>query len=79
MKCGCVANATCNGKPICAIHAGLTPDAAIVSDTQPDLTGRKARCPDCKGTVNSSFDLAFFAYRPEREFDSFYCGCRGWN
>ena len=46
MKCGHAANATntATGKPSCAICAGLTPDALIVDDAPPDLTGRAARC-----------------------------------
>lgn len=44
MKCGHAANATCDGKPSCAICAGLTPDALIVDASPPDLTLRAARC-----------------------------------
>ena len=79
MKCGHAANATHNGKPVCAIYFGLTPDAEIVAGTAPDLTGRKARCNYCGEIVDSKASLPFFEYRPEQEYDSFYCGCWGWD
>lgn len=125
MKCGDVANATAvDGSPCCAIHAGLTPDAYIVSDQPLNLNGRLARC-HCGKLEPSSLDLAFFEYRGEGSphattvcvcgfhyvahiaegvarnidkrtvidtgecsgfvargaatFDSFYCGCDGWD
>ena len=31
------------------------------------------------GSVPSSFDLAFFEYKPNCEQDIFYCGCHGWD
>lgn len=79
MKCGHAANATHNGNPVCAICFGLTPDAEIIADTAPDLTGRKAMCSQCGRITDSSENLLFFEYRPEQEYDSFYCGCKGWN
>lgn len=44
MKCGHSANATSDGKPSCAICAGLTPDALIVDDNPPSFVGRMAHC-----------------------------------
>ena len=79
MKCGHAANATHDGKPICAICFGITPDAEIIADTAPDLTGRKARCKYCSEVRDSKASLPFFEYRPKQKTDSFYCGCRGWN
>lgn len=79
MKCGHVANATHNGKPVCAICFGLTPDAEIVADTTPDLTGRKAMCSQCGHETVSNENLPFFEYRPNCKYDSYYCGCRGWD
>ena len=36
--------------------------------------------PTCEcGSIPSSFDLAFFSYKPDKEQDSFYCGCFGWD
>jgi hypothetical protein len=88
MKCGHAANATSGGKPACAIC--MTTETAT---TQPDLTGRVARCSyprpgkygdtDYKTAhttgVPSSTNLPFFAYQPDLECDSFYCGCWGWD
>lgn len=79
MKCGHAANATHNGKPVCAICFGLTPDAEIVADTAPDLTGRKAECRYCNCKADSNENLPFFKYRPKQKTDSYYCGCRGWD
>ena len=79
MKCGHAANATHNGKPVCAICFGFTPDAQIVADTAPDLTGRKARCGYCGKLTDSKISLPFFEYRPNCKYDSYYCGCWGWD
>lgn len=79
MRCGHAANATHNGKPVCAICFGITPDAEIIADTAPDLTGRKARCTYCGHETDSRENLPFFEYRPNAEYDSFYCGCGGWD
>ena len=79
MKCGHVAQSKINGKPVCVICLGLTPDAEIVAETEPDLTDRKARCPYCGEIVDSNKNLPFFEYCPDQEYDRFYCGCRGWD
>jgi hypothetical protein len=99
----------CHGIPAdeeCAMY-----ETETVSDTTPDLTGRKARCA-CGALADSDPGLAFFEYRgpgsPDElsckncgirdhagrevwtkcqnyephgpwEFDSYYCGCRGWD
>lgn len=47
--------------------------------------GRNNECDDCRGKSKcecqkpSSVDLAFFKYQPDEEFDSYYCGCIGWD
>lgn len=41
----------------------------------PDLAVRKAKCEICNTWRPSSWDLDFFKYKPDREFDEFYCGC----
>ena len=80
MKCGHTANATdSDGKPVCAICAGLTPNAKIVDNKKPDLKGRIAKCNSCSRTTSSSYNLAFFEYKPDKEQDSYYCGCYGWD
>ena len=62
MKCGHAANSTCNGEPSCAICAGLDPNAYIIDENPPDLTGRIARC-SCGKEKPSSYDLPFFEYK----------------
>jgi len=79
MKCGHAANAEDeNGNPVCVICAGITPDAYVVAE-MPDLSGRRAKCVYCERKVQSSTDLPFFEYRPNEEFDIYYCGCYGWD
>lgn len=83
MKCGHTANATsADGKPICAICLGVKPGADEIAK-EADLTGRKARCSyygsKCHSIADSNFSLPFFEHRPDREYDSFYCGCWGWD
>ena len=80
MKCGHAANAVDkNGNPCCAICAGFTPNAFIVDDSAPDLTGRKARCMFCGAERDSSPELPFFEHKHDKEYDIFYCGCWGWD
>lgn len=83
MKCGCRANSTCSSNgdmkfdppiPSCCIH-----DCIEVAYTQPDLKGRKAICCYCKTEVDSKLSLPFFEYKPDKDRDAYYCGCRGWD
>ena len=76
MACGHTAQGTVGrtDKPVCVICSCFE-----VAKEKPVLKGRKAVCPCCKKKVDSSLDLAFFEYRADRETDSFYCGCRGWD
>jgi hypothetical protein len=82
MKCGCKANATTlrNGKkiPCCAIHAGSKEGWDVVDPNVPNLEGRQAVCT-CGRIVDSDEKLAFFRYKPDEDFDGFYCGCFGWD
>lgn len=74
MKCGHTANAeTSTGQPCCII-CGCT---EIMP--KPDLTGRKARCSFCGKEVDSNYNLPFFEYRKDKDYDSYYCGCGGWD
>lgn len=73
MKCGCVANATYNGKPYCFTH-----DCDQVEKNFPDLSNRIAKCSMCNNHEKSSENLPFFRHRPDCDFDDYYCGCGGW-
>lgn len=33
----------------------------------------------CRCERPSSIDLPFFEWKPDEEFDLFYCGCHGWD
>lgn len=91
MKCGHRANAIQSDPvgPCCAICM-----CTEIDENPPNLKGRIARCSYfgkratgrnghgqiCKSEAPSdSPNLAFFAHRPERQFDEFYCGCWGWD
>lgn len=83
MKCGHVANAIDeNGKPICAFCApdvkGVTVERSIESETS-GLEGRTAHCAWCSRVTESKWTLPFFKYRPDKETDSYYCGCGSWD
>lgn len=44
------------------------------------LDGRTAKCCYRCGSMESSKpSLPFFEYRPDKEYDSYYCGCFGWD
>lgn len=75
MKCGHVANSvTADGKPFCVICG-----CENVAIKTYELEGRKARCSYCGKTVESNLNLPFFEFRPDKEYDSYYCGCGGWD
>lgn len=89
MMCGHAANAErgSDGSPACAICAPAEA-AYTVAASEPDLTGRMARCnyapqggpkKQCLGEVPSKKSLAFFSHKPDAPLDSFYCGCWGWD
>lgn len=74
MACGHTANGTlANGEPCCAICSCTE----VVK--KPLLEGRKARCSYCGKETDSNYGLAFFEFRPEKEYDLYYCGCEGWD
>lgn len=81
MKCGHAANAEdSEHNPVCVICIGIDPSAKIIDDNPPDLSKREAKCDYCGHKAKSNpGKLAFFAHKPEKEFDEYYCGCRGWD
>ena len=79
MKCGHIGyGETTDGKPYCIIC-----DCDILDDAPLDLTTRKARCPHCGKITQSSYNLPFFEpkekFNPKGQYDSYYCGCEGWD
>lgn len=82
MKCGHVANSTICRKGKCVEGCGMCGEDGLIEDTEFDvsqLEGRKARCTYCGCIVDSKLTLPFFHFNPNREFDEYYCGCRGWD
>ena len=84
MACGHVAQAVDGktDKPGC-IFCFPNPKSMIVKRTIENMTdgleGRKARCTWCNKKTDSRWDLAFFEYKPDKEYDEYYCGCGGWD
>lgn len=82
MQCGHVANAT-NGKgeAVCVI-CDCEKVVSECSGTK-GLEGRFAICSQHKREINtpvpSRWELPFFEYRPDKEYDLYYCGCYGWD
>ena len=76
MKCGHTAQAHDEkGKPVCAICM-----CEEVDNERPNLAGRIARCTyNCGHKTDSSFNLPFFRHNPDKEYDSYFCGCEGWD
>lgn len=77
MKCNCSNVGTYANKdnvmvPYCGLHRCFE----VVPD--PDLTNRVSFCY-CGKSTKSKIDIAFFKYRPEKEYDEYYCGCHGWD
>ena len=78
MKCGHVSNGVQRGtgKPVCVICGCYEVDEDASKSA---LKGRKAKCDYCERIADSNFLLPFFNYRPNYEYDRYYCGCRGWD
>lgn len=82
MQCGCAASShlrdNATGKwdiPYCGTHG-----CKDLAPFPPLLVGRIAQCAYCKKSRPSDNEaLAFFEYRPTRDYDTYYCGCRGWD
>ncbi len=75
MKCGHIANGTTmDGKPYCVIC-----NCYDVSNEKPNLENRKAKCKMCGKEVESDYSLPFFESKPDKDYDSYYCGCGGWD
>lgn len=83
MKCGHVANAhDPYGNPVCVVCTGITNEADIIEKEcfeNVGLEGRIAKCAECLTTTESRWDLPFFKYCPDKEYDAYYDGCYGWN
>ena len=43
------------------------------------IPSRVSECRDCGAMLISETSLPFFQERPERDTDSYYCGCYGWD
>lgn len=79
MKCGHSGNARLSdGRWICAICIGINRGATEYESALPNLDGRIARCSTCGRETASDLELPFFEYQPECEYDTYYCGCWGW-
>mgnify|MGYP001605975611 CR=1 FL=1 len=88
MKCGHAAQGINHGQPVCIVCYGIFQGADEVDHNPPSLGGRMARCTyypnggkygKCESPQPSSTKLALFSYRPEAEFDDYFCGCWGWD
>lgn len=78
LECGCVASSLrkINGNkiPCCGIHSCTAP-----AKEMPSLDNRMAECSYGCGPIKSSYNLAFFRYKPDKEYDEYFCGCIGWD
>jgi hypothetical protein len=87
MQCGHQGLGTFEGEPVCLV-CFPKPESMKLNADPPDVTGRRARCcyygsrakgRKCTGEEDSHYGLPFFHHRPGEEFDSYYCGCWGWD
>lgn len=81
MKCGHYSTAkTKNRQPYCLICDCC--ESSEVKDLK-KLTNRLAKCWCCGKIRESSCDLPFFEpkekFNPKSDYDSYYCGCGGWD
>jgi hypothetical protein len=79
MACGhAPSGADKEGCPICAICVGITAKAELRQTVSIPIS-RQAKCSHCGSYAPSVENLAFYQYKPNEEYDEFYCGCAGWN
>jgi hypothetical protein len=78
MKCGCSASSKIKIDG-CWVDACGTHNCTEKVENPPSLNGRKAKCGYGDTVVNSNYNLAFFKHSPNEEYDTFYCGCYGWD
>ena len=45
---------------------------------RPSRKIREASCFQCSKKTKSSPNLVFFVSLPDSQYDSYYCGCAGW-
>lgn len=79
MKCGHAPNGTClhTGDKICVICIGI--DSGYNQVAEDMKFNDMAKCMYCKTVRPSSDQLPFFSHNKEKQLDSFYCGCLGWD
>ena len=80
MKCGHKANAVDQfNNPVCAI-CFPSKDAVTIDKNPKTYDGtRLAKCSYCNNIKPSSYKLPFFNPQPDKKYDDYYCGCRGWD
>ena len=66
-------------KPLMKCGHTVICDCTELADENPSLQGRKAKCSFCGQIKDSDYDLPFFEYKPDKEYDEYYCGCGGWD
>lgn len=74
MKCGHAPNSNRGNPPV---PACVICDCVEPADETPNLADRAARCIYCKKETPSDLSLAFF--RSGSDYDTYYCGCKGWD
>jgi hypothetical protein len=92
MKCGHSANGERVIDENTRIPACVICGCTEIEENKPDLTGRKARCSyfgrtfthkgqrvTCHGEADSKYALPFFEHKPNNQYDTYYCGCFGWD
>lgn len=87
MKCGHADNAVLVQKdgskiPFCAI-CNCGEIAKEITESTEGLKERTAVCLQHKSGGNkpvpSNWNLPFFQYKPNNQYDEYYCGCWGWD
>lgn len=61
------------------IDRGLSRNGNTSSVVSEKKTERRARCSMCGLETFIHENLPFFSRKPDREYDEYYCGCRGWD
>ena len=75
------ARCTYYGGPTSTAHRRANPDGPPCA---PNRNGGRCECGrwgevDTDGSVPSAPRLPFFGHKPDAPFDTFYCGCFGWD
>lgn len=79
MKCGHSPNSTIFINGEWRAYCAICDCDEVVPITDSDTKNKEMKCSCCGRILPSNNQAAFFKFEPNQKYDSFYCGCQGWD